>query len=58
MASLGTKTININSLKGSTLTMTINAKVTKQFRIRTAIAKTFFAIGAWVLKCGLEFKSE
>ena len=58
MVSIGTKTIDINSLEGATLTMTLNARVTKEFWIRAAIAKFFFAIGALVLKCGLEYIEE
>lgn len=54
MASIGTRTIDINSLQGSTLTMTLNARVTKQFWIRAFIAKCLFALGAWVLKVDLE----
>lgn len=57
MATLNTThSIDINSLEGAT--MTLNARITKQFWIRAHIARAFFWIGAWVLRCGIEYTEE
>ena len=38
--------------------MTITVVVTRELKIRIAIAKWFFRLAAFVLRCGLDLKEE
>ena len=50
--------INLNKLDAERCTLEVTVFVTRQFRWRIWVGKQLFRLGAAVIGCSLQFKSE